>query len=257
MFAPTNQPQPRLRQVPNAVTGFSPGWRAHEGRGRAMPLPTGVLTLLFSDIEGSTRLLERLGDDYSDVLDAHRRIVRRAISEHDGREINTAGDGFFVVFGDAANALRTAIAVQRHHASTAWPDGGVVRVRIGLHTGEPRLASGDYVGLDVHRAARICAVAHGGQVIVSEATRRALAGQVTEGIGLLELGEHWLKDLSRPLRLHQVVSDGLMSGFPPPRALARRAAQRLGGLRRSGQLHGATGRRKAADVTACDQASGS
>jgi hypothetical protein len=94
-------------------------------------------------------------------------------------------------------------------------------VRIGLHTGEPRLASGDYVGLDVHRAARICAVAHGGQVIVSETTKRALAGQVTEGIDLLELGEHWLKDLSNPLRLHQVVSDDLMSGFPPPRALAR------------------------------------
>ena len=192
-------------------------WRAHEDPRGAMPLPSGTLTLLFSDIEGSTRLLEQLGDDYSNVLDLHRRIVRRAVAQHDGREIRTAGDGFFVVFPCAADALRAVVAAQRRHASTAWPARACVRVRIGLHTGEARFADSDYIGLDVHRAARICEVAHGGHVIVSETTIRALAGRVISGVRTRDLGEYWLKDLSCPLRLHHVVADGLATSPWPLR----------------------------------------
>lgn len=199
------------------------GWRADGRPRRAAAFPTGALTMLFSDIVGSTRLLERLGDDYADLLEGHRIIVRRAVAEHDGCEINTAGDGFFVVFPHAVDAVRAAIAAQRRHASTAWPRGGRVRVRIGLHTGEPRLVNDDYVGIDVHRAARICAIAHGGQILISEKTKTALGDHVIEDIGLRDLGEHWLKGLSRPLYLHEIVAGGLRCEFPPLRALVVRA----------------------------------
>jgi class 3 adenylate cyclase len=217
MLAFANRSPAWLQQSINAVVGVSSRWRANETPRSATPLPSGTLTLLFSDIEGSTRLLEQLGDDYSNVLEVHRRIVRHAVAQHDGREIRTAGDGFFVVFPYAANALRAVVAAQRRHASTAWPDRASVRVRIGLHTGEARFADDDYIGLDVHRAARICEIAHGGHVIVSETTIRALAGQVIEGVRTRDLGEYRLKDLSCPLRLHQVVADGLATSLWPLR----------------------------------------
>jgi len=178
--------------------------------------------MLFSDIVGSTRLLERLGDDYADLLEGHRMIVRRAVAEHDGCEINTAGDGFFVVFPHAVDAVRAAIAAQRRHASTAWPKGGHVRVRMGLHSGEPRLVNDDYVGIDVHRAARICAIAQGGQVLISETTKMALGDHVIEDVRLRDLGERWLKGLSRPLFLHEIVAGGLRCEYPPLRALVVR-----------------------------------
>jgi predicted ATPase/class 3 adenylate cyclase len=184
-----------------------------------MALPAGTVTLLFSDIEGSTRLLEHLGGGYADVLEEHRRIVRDAVAAHGGRELRTEGDAFFVVFARAGDAVRAAVAAQRALGACAWSDGVTVRVRMGLHTGEPRVAGHDYVGIDVHCAARICSAAHGGQVVVSETTERILAGEAIEGVGVHDLGEHRLKDLSRPMRLHQIVADGLTAAFPPLRTL--------------------------------------
>ena len=186
---------------------------------RAMALPAGTVTLLFSDIEGSTRLLDSLGERYARVLDEHRAIVRGAVAQHGGEEVRTEGDAFFVAFARAGDAVRAAVAAQRALAACAWPAGVGVRVRMGLHTGEPRVAGLDYVGMDVHCAARICSAAHGGQVVVSETTERILAGEAIEGVGLDDLGEHRLKDISRPMRLHQIVADGLPSDFPPLRAL--------------------------------------
>jgi predicted ATPase/class 3 adenylate cyclase/tetratricopeptide (TPR) repeat protein len=184
-----------------------------------MAFPAGTVTLLFSDIEGSTWLLEGLGERYADVLDEHRRIVRGAIAEHGGHEVRTEGDGFFVAFTRASDAVRAAVAAQLGLGVRAWPGGAAVRVRMGLHTGEPRVVGGDYVGMDVHRAARICSAAHGGQVLVSETTERVLAGQALEGVGLRSLGEHRLKDLSGPVRLYQVTASGLIADFPPLRGL--------------------------------------
>ena len=151
-----------------------------ETMARAMALPAGTVTLLFSDIEGSTRLLERLGEGYAEVLDEHRRIVRGAVAAHGGHELRTEGDAFFVVFARAGDAVRAAVAAQRELAASAWPGGVAVRVRMGLHTGEPRVVGRDYVGIDVHCAARICSAAHGGQVVVSETTERILAGEAIE-----------------------------------------------------------------------------
>jgi class 3 adenylate cyclase len=138
-------------------------------------LPRGVVTLLFSDIEGSTRLLQRLGDQYGDALMMHRRLLRTAFEERGGREVNTEGDGLFFAFPGARNAVEAAMEGQQRLAAHAWPDGIPVRVRIGLHTGEPGLVAGEYVGLDVHTAARICAAGHGGQILVSQSTHDLLA----------------------------------------------------------------------------------
>jgi predicted ATPase/class 3 adenylate cyclase len=198
--------------LPWLGTARDDGWRA-------MALPAGTVTLLFSDIEGSTRLLEHLGEGYADVLDEHRRIVRGAVAAHGGHELRTEGDAFFVVFARAGDAARAAVAAQRGLAGGAWSGGSRVQVRIGLHTGEPRVVGRDYVGIDVHCAARICSAAHGGQVVVSETTERLLAGEPVAGVSLCDLGEHRLKDLSRPMRLHQIVAAGLPDDFPPLRAL--------------------------------------
>jgi predicted ATPase/class 3 adenylate cyclase len=188
---------------------------------RAMGLPSGTVTLWFSDIEGSTRLLEHLGERYDEVLAEHHRIVREAVARHGGHEVRTEGDAFFVAFTRAGDAVRAAVDVQRGLAACCWPHAAAVRVRMGMHTGEPRVVAGDYVGIDVHCAARICSAAHGGQVVISEATERVLANQHVDDVGIRDLGEHRLKDLSRPLRLYQVAADGLSARFPPLRALER------------------------------------
>src|SRR5215831_12772421 len=133
-------------------------------------LPTGTVTFLFTDIEGSTALLQRLGDHrYADVLEEHRRLLRDAFAEGHGQEVDTQGDAFLVVFARARDALAAAVAAQRALIKHAWPDDAPLRVRMGLHTGEPVSGSGDYVGLDVHRAARICAAGHGSQILISDA----------------------------------------------------------------------------------------
>src|SRR5690349_8473480 len=132
----------------------------------AATLPTGTVTFLFSDIEGSTRLVESLGGEWADVLQRHRVAMRRAFAEHAGVERGTEGDSFFVAFADAVDAVAAAVAATRDLAAVAWPQGADVRIRIGIHTGEGRLVDGDYVGLDVHRAARIAAAGHGGQILI-------------------------------------------------------------------------------------------
>ncbi len=188
----------------------------------AAELPTGTVTFLFTDIEGSTRLLQELGDRYAAVRDEHAAIVRQAIDEGGGAEVSTEGDSFFAAFGGPVGAVRAAVAAQRGLAGHDWPTGFPVRVRMGLHTGEGVRGGDNYVGIDVNRAARIAAAAHGGQVIVSDATRGLVQHALPEGASLRDLGEHRLKDIALPVRLHDLVIEGLEADFPPPRTLDAR-----------------------------------
>jgi predicted ATPase/class 3 adenylate cyclase len=185
-------------------------------------LPTGTVTFLFTDIEGSTGLLQTLGDRYAAVQDEHAVVVRRAVSEGGGVEVSTHGDAFFVAFHNPAGAVRAAVAAQRALASHDWSPGPPVRVRMGVHTGEGTLGGDDYVGLDVHRAARIADAAHGGQVIVSDATRALVQHALPAGATLRDLGAHHLRGIADPERLHELVIEGLASDFPPPRTLDAR-----------------------------------
>jgi len=181
-------------------------------------LPEGVVTFLFTDIEGSTRLLTDIGDAaYGEALGAHRDIVSGAASAQGGVPFGSEGDAVFVAFPTAAGAVRSAVAAQQALAAHAW-DGGDVRVRMGIHTGEVLVVAGDYVGIEVHRAARVAAAAHGGQVILTDATR-VVAGDIGAGIALLDLGEHRLKDFARAERLYQVEADGLETSFPALKTL--------------------------------------
>jgi predicted ATPase/class 3 adenylate cyclase len=185
-------------------------------------LPTGTVTFLFSDIEGSTRLLQGLGHRYPEVLESHQRLLRQAFDRNGGTDLGTEGDSFFVVFPAAHQALAAAVDAQRELAGHAWPEEGEVRVRIGLHTGEGTLGGDSYVGMDVHRAARIAAAGHGGQVLVSESTRALVEHALPEGVGLQDLGEHRLKDLLKPERIFQLVHPELSSNFPPLATLSHR-----------------------------------
>jgi len=173
--------------------------------------PGGTVTLLFSDIEGSTRLVRRLGDAYAEQLARHRELLREAFERHRGYVLDSEGDASFAAFESAGEAAAAAVQAQRALAAHEWPDGNEIRVRIGLHTGEPRPVNGNYVGLDVHQAARVMAAAHGGQVLLSEATR-ALLG---DGFAVRSLGEHVLKDIPGSKRLFQLEIEGLPAEFPP------------------------------------------
>ena len=184
-----------------------------------MSLPTGTVTFFFSDIEGSTRLIQKLGESYPDVLLAHHTVLRQALAEHGGNELRTEGDSFFIVFGSALDACSGAAAAQQALQSHAWPEGGRVQVRIGLHTGEATLVGNEYLGLDVHRAARVASAAHGGQVLVSETTRALVDHVLPSSLTLKDLGLHRLKDLARPERLYQLNIDGLPGEFPALRTL--------------------------------------
>jgi predicted ATPase/class 3 adenylate cyclase len=186
-------------------------------------LPTGTVTFLFSDIEGSTKLLQRLGDGYVAVLADHQRLLRQAWVDHDGVEIGTEGDSFFVAFPSALAAVGAAAQATQALAAHPWPEGGEVRVRMGLHTGTPLLTAAGYVGLDVHRAARIAAAGHGGQILLSEATRALSEHELPAGTMLRDVGTQRLKDLQRPEHLFQLVLPGLPADFPPLKALDRRA----------------------------------
>ena len=173
--------------------------------------PTGKVTLLFTDIEGSTRLLERLGTErYGEALELHRRLLREAFERYGGYEVDEEGDAFFVAFGSAPEAVAAAARAQRALASAEWPDGGAIRVRMGLHTGAPVPAPPKYIGIDVHKAARIMAAAHGGQVLVSAVTAEVV------GAKLRQLGEHRLKDFDEPIALFQ-LGDG---EFPPLKTIS-------------------------------------
>jgi predicted ATPase/class 3 adenylate cyclase len=183
-------------------------------------LPRGTVTFLFSDVEGSTRLLTRLRGRYAEVLGEHQRLLRAAFDEHDGREVHTEGDAFFVAFARASDAIAAAVSAQRALASRRWPEGVEVRVRMGVHTGEAQVRQHDYVGLDVHRAARICAAGHGGQVLISSSTRELVADELPADVALRDLGKHWLKDLDRPEHLFQLVVGDLPAEFPPLASLS-------------------------------------
>ena len=178
-------------------------------------LPSGTVTFLFTDIEGSTRLERELREQYGDVLAEHRRLLRGAFVRYGGREVDTQGDSFFFVFPRARDAVVAAVTGQRALAEHSWPDGRQVRVRIGMHTGEAALADGRYVGLAVHRAARISAAGHGGQILLSSSTRDVVEDDLPSGERLVDLGESRLKDVPRSERVFQLVAEGLPAEFPP------------------------------------------
>jgi predicted ATPase/class 3 adenylate cyclase len=182
-------------------------------------LPTGTVTFLFTDIEGSTRLLQELGDEWDDVLEDQRRLLRAAITANHGLELATEGDSFFVVFSSAADATQAVVLAQQALDAYAWPGDTSVRVRMGLHTGEGRIVSADYVGLDVHRAARIAECGHGGQVIISASVHALVEKALPPGVRIRDLGEHRLKDLLRPEHLYQLDIEGLPTEFPALKTL--------------------------------------
>ncbi|MDQ3991564.1 MAG: tetratricopeptide repeat protein [Actinomycetota bacterium] len=184
-------------------------------------LPTGTLTFLFTDIEGSTRLLQDLGDRYLAIQDVHASMLRAAIAAGGGTEVSTEGDSFFAVFPTPSGAVAAAAQAQRAIETHDWPDCQV-RVRMGVHTGDAVLGGDNYVGIDVNRAARVAAAAHGGQVLLSDTTRSLVERALPEGTAIRELGRHRLKDLPHPERLHQLVIDGLPDAFPPLRAIDAR-----------------------------------
>lgn len=178
-------------------------------------LPTGTLTLLFTDIESSTQLLRRLQERWADAQADHRRILRAAVGEAGGREVDTQGDSFFFVFARARDALAAAEAAQRELFEHTWPEGERLRVRMGIHTGEPAIGDEGYLGLDVVRAARICATAGGGQVLVSETTRALLGAHESEAFELRDVGERELKDLPRREHLFELVVAGAPAELAP------------------------------------------
>ncbi|MGZ9235638.1 MAG: adenylate/guanylate cyclase domain-containing protein, partial [Anaerolineales bacterium] len=188
--------------------------------GAGQRLPLGTVTFLFTDIEGSTRLLQHLGDKYTMVIMEHDQLLRDVWQKHHGSVVGTQGDSFFVAFPRAVDGINAAVQAQRSLAAHPWTDGVNVRVRMGLHTGEPQIsASENYVGIDVHRAARIAAAAHGGQVLISQATHDLVSKELPEGVTLRDLGEHRLKDLRQPKHLYQLVIADLPSDFPPLKSL--------------------------------------
>ena len=188
-----------------------------------MTLPTGTVTFLFTDIEGSTRLLQALGHErYGHLQDEHSAIMRDAIDQGSGVEIRTEGDAFFAVFGSPAGAVLAATEAQRGLAMHAWPDGSEIRVRIGMHTGEGSLGGDDYLGIDVNRAARIAAAGHGGQVILSTATAGLVEQTLPDGVVLRDLGLHRFKDFPDPSRLYDLVIPGMPSDFAQLRTLDAR-----------------------------------
>lgn len=198
-----------------------------------MTLPSGTVTFVFTDIEGSTRLLQELGDTYGDVVSAHRRIIRETFGEHDGREMDTQGDAFFFSFARARSAVEAAVAAQRALSDEEWPQGKDVRVRMGLHTGEPSVGEEGYIGLDVVRAARICSAGHGGQILVSETTRALLGNDVPEGVSVHDLGKANLKDVQHE-HIYELAVDGERSSEPirthqegAPRSAGEQLAERI------------------------------
>jgi class 3 adenylate cyclase len=182
-------------------------------------LPSGTVTFLFTDIESSTALLRELGDRYADVLGRERSILRETLTDAGGQEIDTQGDAFFFSFTRARDAVTGAVAAQRALARNDWPDGVDVKVRMGLHTGEPSVGDEGYVGLDVVRAARICSAGHGGQILLSETTRALLGGALPDGAALDDLGTQSLKDVGEE-RIYQLTVDG-REDFAPLKAERR------------------------------------
>jgi class 3 adenylate cyclase len=172
-------------------------------------LPSGTVTFVFTDIEGSTALLKQLGERYRELVAIHRKIVRKAFGAANGIEIDMQGDAFFFAFPRARDAVGAAVDVQRAHAATVWPEESTVRVRMGLHTGEPAVDDEGYLGLDVVRAARICTVARGGQVLLSESTRALLGSTLPDDVSVFPLGERHLKSIDEPERVYELAIEGV------------------------------------------------
>ena len=184
-----------------------------------MNLPRGTVTFLFTDIESSTRLMHEMGDRYPAAQTAHHEMLRAAFQSNEGHELRTEGDSFFCVFASAIDACQAAATAQRSLAAYEWENGQALRVRMGLHTGEAPLVGNEYIGLDVHQAARVAGAAHGGQVVISDTTRGLVEGNLKPGLRLRDLGTHRLKDLAQPERLYQLVIEGLQETFPALRTL--------------------------------------
>ena len=182
-------------------------------------LPGGTVTFLFSDIEGSTRLLEQLGDRYGEVLGDHRRILRDELERAAGREVDRQGDAFFFSFTRARDAVQGAVAAQRALGAHEWPEGAAVKVRMGLHTGEPTVGDEGYLGMDVVRAARICSAGHGGQILLSETTRALVGNDLPDGAVVRDLGEAHLKDVQHERIFELALADGPRE-FPPLKTVA-------------------------------------
>jgi DNA-binding SARP family transcriptional activator/class 3 adenylate cyclase/WD40 repeat protein/energy-coupling factor transporter ATP-binding protein EcfA2 len=226
------EPSSSLQELQDAIVAQKPelDWTAPTTIGRTdstvgpqrVPggdgsMPSGTVTFVFTDIEGSTRLFRRLKDDYAAVLERHRALIRYAIEQHGGVEVNVEGDGMFFAFADAAEATAACIAGQRALIAEPWPDGATVRVRMGLHTGRAEPAHGDYIAIAVHQAARVTSVAHGSQIVMSQATRQALDAAVHGGAIVQSLGAVALKDFDQPVDLFQVCDAELPAVFPPLR----------------------------------------
>ncbi len=191
-----------------------------------MSLPAGTVTFVFSDVEGSTELLKQLGDGYGELLSEHRRIIRETFGGHGGVEIDSQGDAFFFAFARARDAATAAVEAQRAHEEHDWPDRARVRVRMGLHTGEPAVGDEGYLGLDVVRAARIAAAGKGGHVLLSEATRALLGSALPNGVSVHPMGERRLKDLDEPERVYELVIEGIEQ--PEPAVMPAAEAEPLG-----------------------------
>jgi class 3 adenylate cyclase len=182
--------------------------------GNGVTLPGGTVTFLFTDVEGSTRLLQELGDDYAQVVADHRRLLRDVFQQAGGKEVDTQGDAFFYSFPRARDAVGAAVAGQRALAGHTWPQGAQVRVRMGLHTGEPTVGEEGYIGLDVVRAARICSAGHGGQILISETTRALLGNELPTGVSVRDLGKQQLKDVQHE-HVYELSLEESTHEFPP------------------------------------------
>ena len=191
--------------------------RGEQQAKQPLPLPTGFVTMMMTDVESSTALVHQLGDAYRDLIDSLRSILRDTAVRGGGVVVETRADEFFAVFTQPGQALDAAVAIQRDLRSRPWPNGLLVRVRIGIHSGEPTVNDSNYIGMDVHAAARICAAAHGGQIVVSSATRLAAMRATQETIRYRSLGAHRLRGIPEPMTLFQVGAKGLAAKFPPPR----------------------------------------
>jgi len=190
-----------------------------QSRSPASDLPEGTVTFLFTDIEGSTKLLKQLGSKYADLISDHDKIIRDALDRWNGREVDTRGEEFFATFLKATEAVAASVEIQRAFARHPWPEEVLVRVRMSLHTGEPALVEKGYMGMDVHRAARIGGTGHGGQVLLSETTTPLIRDDLPAGVRLQDMGYHRLKDMRRPEHIHQLVIEGLTSEFEPLKSL--------------------------------------
>ncbi len=199
--------------------GFFDGQLRKASGANVRSLPRGTVTFLLTDIEGSTRLLQRLGDEYAGLLRDVRTLIRTGVRAASGREVDARADEFFAVFRRPPHALEAAIAIQRSLREKTWPNKAEVRVRIGMHTGRPTLTDTGYVGIAVHIAARVCWASHGGQILLSSAARESFAERLAEGVSFRSLGRYSLHGLAEPEALFQVNATDLPSKFPRPRTI--------------------------------------